>query len=385
MKADYIGVSAYGVKMGAIIPNTDLQGEIIDTLKKIDNDDMLDDGDIICITESIVARAQDNYVKLDEIAEEIHEKHGIHQDYTVLVVFPISSRNRFSAILRSIARAVSDGKVIVQMSFPCDEVGNQIIDADLDIREIYDYDELRGRDDINFNHPITGINYLEYYKNIIENESAESELKLSNASDSIISEDIDAVIISSIHSRIDDLNKVRIKTGEIDKDIIITDLTQICNKGKKKSDWGLLGSNLSTGEKLKLAPKNPFRYVEEIQDGIRSEIGKSVEVLIFGDGAYKDPESGIYELADPVTAFGYTKGISDRFREGNKYKYLVDQCLEKGYSRETIVEMINSKNLGSEDEGTTPRKIKDLVASLADLISGSADAGTPIVLVKNFI
>jgi len=381
---NYVGVSAYGLKMGAILPGTPLQEEIVEVLKRCDDDGMIDDGDILCITEAVVAKAQNNYVSLDRVAEEVREVCDISPDSTVLVVFPIASRNRFSFILKGIARAVNEGQVIVQMSFPDDEVGNRILDADLDPHETYDYDDLKG-EDIDFDHPITGMNYLEYYRDIIEGESAAAEVKLSNDPTAFVSDDIDAVIVSSIHSRESDGEMIRSEAEKLTDRPTVVDLTQICCEGEVKCGWGLLGCNLSSGEKLKLAPRNPFQYVEELQKKVRKDIGKTIEVLIFGDGAYKDPESGIYELADPVAAFGYTEGLGERFREGNKYKYLVDKYLEKGCDREEIAEMIESGEIESEDEGTTPRKVKDLAASLADLVSGSADAGTPIVLIKDFI
>ncbi len=381
---DYIGVSSFGLKMGAILPGTPLKKEIVEVLKTCNDDKLIDDGDILCITEAVVAKSQNNYVELDDIAEEISEKYDISSDSKIGIVFPISSRNRFSAILRGIARSVPKGKVTVQMSFPDDEVGNQIIDADLDIKGSYTYSDLKNKEDVNFEHPITGVNYLGFYEDIILDEAKESEIVLSNDPTRLVGEDLDLIIVSSIHSKDDDKKEIEKELNAIDEFSQLIDLTEICNKGEVSSSWGLLGSNLSTGEKLKLAPKKPFDFVEDLQERVKESIDKDIEILIFGDGAYKDPESGIYELADPVTAFGFTEGLGEKFREGNKYKYLVDKYTEEGYSREEIAEMIKTGEVESEDEGTTPRKVKDLTASLADLVSGSADKGTPLVLIKNF-
>ncbi|WGI17382.1 coenzyme F420-0:L-glutamate ligase [Methanonatronarchaeum sp. AMET-Sl] len=382
---NYLGVSAYGLKMGAITPETNLPSEIREVIKKCDSDGLISDRDILCITESIVAKSQNNYITIDQVAEEIRNKHDINKGSTTLVLYPITSRNRFSAILRSIARAVTGGKVIVQLTHPDDEVGNQVVQADLDYKETYSYSELKEMKqdgaEINFKHPITDINYLEYYTEIINDEDSEANIILSNDPTSQINNEIDSVIISSIHRREKDRKKLLEKSSNLE----IIDLTEIANEGKRSCRWGLLGSNLSTDEKLKLAPKNPFEFTKKIQEMIKKETGKNIEVIIYGDGAYKDPESGIYELADPVTSFGYTEGIKGKFREGNKYKYLVDKYSEKGHSNDEIDQMIRTQNVEEEDEGTTPRKTKDLTASLADLISGSADAGTPLVLIKNFL
>jgi len=386
MVKEYIGVSAFGIEMGAITPNTDLEEEIIKTVKKCENDGLIHSGDILCVTESIVARAQGNYVDIDEVSKEVLDIGGIEQDSTVLVLFPITSRNRFSPILRSIARAVNNGKVILQMNFPDDEVGNRVVKGDLDPTGLYKYSELKGlkEDKLDFIHPITKLNYLEFYENIIEEEGASADIYLSNDPKSLLGSDLDSVIVSSIHSREKDLEEVRKGKREINGNFEVISLKDICSKGKISCKWGLIGSNLSSSEKIKLAPKNPFKFVENLQAKIKNEIGKELEVLIYGDGAYKDPESGIYELADPVTAFGYTDGIEGKLRRGSKYKYLVDKYLDLGYENEEIDKMIRSGKV-EEDEGTTPRKLKDLIASLSDLISGSADAGTPLVLVKNFL
>ncbi|UOY10534.1 coenzyme F420-0:L-glutamate ligase [Methanonatronarchaeum sp. AMET6-2] len=385
MELDYVGVSAYGLKMGAITPETDLPSEILEVLSRCDDDGLLDDDDILCITESIVAKSQDNYVTIDEVARELNEEHSVKKGSRVLVLNPITSRNRFSAILRAIARAVEGGEVIVQLTHPDDEVGNRVVDDSLDIKETYEYSELKKREgessEIDFKHPITDINYMDFYSQIIKEEGSEPRIVLSNDQTAMIDSKLDSTIISSIHTRKKDKKAVL----DAKEDINTLDLTEIASEGDKSCRWGLLGSNLSTDGKLKLAPKKPFEFSSKIQQLIKEETGKQVEVIIYGDGAYKDPESGIYELADPVTSFGYTSGVEGKMREGNKYKYLVDKYSDEGYSCDEIDRMIRGDEVEEEDEGTTPRKTKDLTASLADLVSGSADAGTPLVLIKNFL
>jgi len=384
MDKDYVGVSAFGLKLGAITPGVDLKEEIMNLLKRCQEDNMIDDGDVLCVTESVLARSQNNFVTVDEVVEELHEKHGINDNYTLLVQFPITSRNRFSAILRALARAVKNGRVIVQQSYPGDEVGNQVVEGELENDQLYRYEDIKNNQDLDFNHPITGINYLEFYEDIINEEMADHDIYLCNDPQALISEDIDAVIVSSIHRRRQDKLAVIEKAKKLSKFIEVMDLTSIFNDDEDRSRWGLLGSNLSAGEKIKLAPSRPFEFAEELKQSIGEELDRDVEVIIYGDGAYKDPESGIYELADPVTSFGFTAGLENRIRKGNKYKYLVDKYVSEGYEQEEIERMIREEDVEAEDEGTTPRKAKDLISSLADLVSGSADAGTPLVLVKNF-
>ena len=384
MDKDYVGVSAFGLKLGAITPEVDLKEEVMNLLKRCQEDNMIHDGDVLCVTESVLARSQNNFVTVDEVVEELHEKHGINENYTLLVQFPITSRNRFSAILRALARSVKNGRVIVQQSYPSDEVGNQVVEGELENDQLYRYEDIKNNQDLDFNHPITGINYLEFYEDIINEEMADHEIYLCNDPQALISEDIDAVIVSSIHRRRQDKLAVIEKAKKLSKFIEVMDLTSIFNDDEDRSRWGLLGSNLSAGEKIKLAPTRPFEFAEELKQAIGEELDRDVEVIIYGDGAYKDPESGIYELADPVTSFGFTAGLENRIRKGNKYKYLVDKYVSEGYEQEEIERMIREEDVEAEDEGTTPRKAKDLISSLADLVSGSADAGTPLVLVKNF-
>ncbi len=383
---EYVGPMAMGLKMGVIVPGMDIVDEVFKSIERCSDNGLLYDGDVICITESVVARAQDNYVTIDEASEEIREKLDVEKDETLGVVFPITSRNRFSMILQAIAESVSEGKVIVQMSFPCDEVGNQFISPEfveeLD-KDVITMDDLKGED---FTHPITEVNYIKFYKNIIEEVGAEAEIVLCNDPLHILMHDPDGVIAADIHTR----KKTKEKITERFKNCITLD--EVCIEGETRSEWGLLGSNMSSGDRLKLAPKDGYNVLKELQDRVREELEVQIEAIIYGDGAYKDPTSGIYELADPSVTIASTDGLNC-FRRGVKYKYIADQHYHnEGMDVDEIEEIIQEKKEEgnkSEDcmekEGTTPRQMEDLLGSLADLVSGSADAGTPVVLVKNFL
>lgn len=382
---EYIGPMAFGLKMGVILPGMDIVEKVFEPLSRCHRDGLLGNGDVICVTESIVARAQNNYITIDDIAREIKEKLQVNQDGRLAVVFPIASRNRFSMILKGIARAVNRGEVIVQFSYPSDEVGNQVINPDLVDelgKEVLTLDDLAGN---NFKHPVTGVDYINYYREVIEKEGAKAVVILSNNPLQALDYEPDAVIAADIHNR----HRTHKEIGaHIEKCIT---LEHICNQGETYSEWGLLGSNMSSGERLKLAPREGRQVVNSLQAKIKKELDLDVQVMIFGDGAYLDPSSGIYELADPQAAFAATDGLNC-FREGLKYKFLADHCFhEESKTAEEIEAILNEsfrRDLPKdclEKEGTTPRRMEDVLASLADLVSGSADAGTPVVVVKGFL
>ncbi len=382
---DYIGSLAFGLKMGVILPGMDIVEEILKPLSRCSMDGLLHDGDVICITESIVARAQDNFITVDDIAREIKEKLNLKEDSRLAVVFPIASRNRFSMILKGLARAVPNGEVMLQLSYPSDEVGNQVISPDYVEslgKEVLTLDDLVGYE---FKHPVTGVDYINLYRKLIEEEGARPNILLSNKPEQVLEFEPDGVLAADIHTRE--------KTKEIIAKRFSNCITldQVCNQGEKYSEWGLLGSNLSSGERLKLAPREGRQLVKKLQSRVKEEFGLDVEVMIYGDGAYLDPTSGIYELADPKAAFAATGGL-DRIREGVKYKYLADQYYYEGHKNPNEIETFISENAKrdvardcDDREGTTPRRMEDVLASLADLVSGSADAGTPVVIVKNFL
>ncbi len=382
---DYVGALAFGLKMGVILPGMDIVEKVFEALEICHRDGLLDHGDVICVTESIVARAQNNYITIDDIAREIRGKLKLSPEGRVGVLFPIASRNRFSMILKGIARAVPGGEVVVQFSFPADEVGNEVVDAEF--AESLDKDPLTLADleGAQFKHPLTGVNYLELYRDIITEVGAKAVIILSNDPRQILSYQLDGIIAADIHTRA----KTK-KTITADFDNCIT-LDEVCTTGEAHSEWGLLGSNMSAGERLKLAPREGMAVVRELQEKVSAELGINLQVMIYGDGAYLDPSSGIYELADPRAAFAVTDGLN-LIRQGLKYKYLADQCFhEEKKSAEEIEAIIsagNNKDLPEnclEREGTTPRRMEDILASLADLVSGSADAGTPVVVIKGFL
>jgi len=385
---DYFGVSAFGIKMGVIVPGSDVVDMAYESLLKCNEDGFLDHGDTICITESVVARAQNNYVTVNDIASQVRKKLKLRADGKIGVLFPILSRNRFSMIMKGLAAAVPEGHVVVQLSHPADEVGNQILPYDFAEKLGKNNGEVINLDDIGverFRHPITGVDYIELYQDIIREQARGSTIFLSNDPLQILGYKLDGVIVANIHKR----EKIRQKLAAQGQDCIT--LQDLCNEGTSWSEWGLLGSNISSGDKLKLAPREADVVAEKIQAKVRDGLGKNIEVIVYGDGAYCDPSTGIYELADPQPAFGMTAGLRGKYREGLKYKYLVDKMLDEGVGLEAIEGKLEEKKKEGfgrnsyETEGTTPRKAEDLIASLADLVSGSADAGTPLILVKGFL
>lgn len=387
---DYVGVLAFGIKMGVIVPGCNLVDMVGEALAKCHQDGLLDDGDTVCITESVVARAQNNYITVNDIAIEIKNKLNLKSNSKIGILFPILSRNRFSLILKGIAQAVPEGEVVIQLSYPSDEVGNQILPYDYAEENGKEYSDVITVDEIGENrflHPITRVDYINLYKSIVEEAGGLAKIILSNDPTKITEFNLDAIVVANVHDRKRTLRKV----SNLHPNCIT--LQEICNDDKAEawSEWGLLGSNMSSGDKLKLAPREADQFAVKIQSLVKEKLGKNIEVLVYGDGAYCDPSTRIYELADPQPAFGLTAGLKGRYRKGVKYKYIVDKMLDEGIELDTIEDSIESikqqdfeKN-GFETEGTTPRKTEDLIASLADLISGSADAGTPMILVKGFL
>lgn len=381
----YIGSAAFGLKMGVFLPGCDLVGEVSKRAGDLDGDGLLDDGDVICITESVVARVQNNIVTTDQVATEVKAKLSLQPTSTLGVVFPIASRNRFSVALEGLAKAVPQGKVVVQFSHPEDEVGNQVIDPVYvqghgGVGAVLYHKDIPGELLL---HPVTNIDYGSYYTDVIRRQGATPVIIYANDPQVILAEKPDGIIAADIRTRLE----TKAKLQETFANVIT--LQDLCSNGDIASQWGLLGSNMSSDGKLKLAPRNGDKITKEIQDEILRRTGHKVEVLIYGDGAYKDPGTGIYELADPVTTFGCTPGLDSCVRGGVKYKMLADRLHAEGKSIPEIEAAIQEARAGNleadsiETEGTTPRKMTDILASLADLVSGSSDAGTPVVLVKS--
>lgn len=349
----------------------------------------LRDRDVISITESIVARAQGNYASVADIADDVRTKTG---GGTVGVIFPILSRNRFAVCLRGIAMGVK--KVVLMLSYPSDEVGNELVSLDrLDEAGINPYSDVlsleRYRRLFGTNpHPFTGVDYVEYYASLIRECGADVEIIFANQPKAVLAY-TDTVINCDIHTRMRTKRLLRASGARL-----VLGLDDILNAPVNGSGYnekyGLLGSNKSTEDKVKLFPHQCQPLVEEIQKRINAETGKNVEVMIYGDGAFKDPKGKIWELADPVVSPAFTSGLCGVPNE-LKLKYLADNDF-KSLSGDELKDAI-SKSIREKDanlkgqmasEGTTPRQLTDLIGSLCDLTSGSGDKGTPIVLVQGY-
>ena len=346
------------------------------------------DRDIVAVTESVVARSQGNYASVEAISKDVQAKLGSD---TIGVIFPILSRNRFAICLRGISMAAK--KIVLMLSFPRDEVGNQLLTEDqLDeagidpyskVMSLEEYRELFGEN----KHPFTGVDYLAYYGEVIEAAGAEVEIVLANHATEIVNY-TDKVINCDIHTRK--------RTRRILKDAgaTVLGMDEILNgpvdDSGFNSKYGLLGSNKSTEDSVKLFPESCEDVVLDIQKSILDKTGKCVEVLVYGDGAFKDPVGKIWELADPVVSPAYTPGLEGTPNE-LKLKYLADNDF-KDLSGEELREAISARIKEKDDnlvgkmetEGTTPRRLTDLIGSLCDLTSGSGDKGTPVVHIQGY-
>lgn len=346
------------------------------------------DRDIVAVTESVVARSQGNYASVEAISKDVQAKLGSD---TIGVIFPILSRNRFAICLRGISMAAK--KIVLMLSFPRDEVGNQLLTEDqLDeagidpyskVMSLEEYRELFGEN----KHPFTGVDYLAYYGEVIEAAGAEVEIVLANHATEILNY-TDKVINCDIHTRK--------RTRRILKDAgaTVLGMDEILNGPVDgsgfNSKYGLLGSNKSTEDSVKLFPESCEDVVLDIQKSILDKTGKCVEVLVYGDGAFKDPVGKIWELADPVVSPAYTPGLEGTPNE-LKLKYLADNDF-KNLSGEELREAISARIKEKDDnlvgkmetEGTTPRRLTDLIGSLCDLTSGSGDKGTPVVHIQGY-
>ncbi|NKC68603.1 coenzyme F420-0:L-glutamate ligase [Vagococcus fluvialis] len=347
------------------------------------------DKDIVAITESIVARAQGNYASIDQIAKDVISK---FDESTVGVIFPIFSRNRFSNLLKGIARGTK--KVVLMMSYPSDEVGNHIVSLDaLDEKGINPWtdvlSEAEFRELFGFSkHTFTGVDYIEYYKELVVAEGAECEVIFSQKPKTIL-DYTKNVLTCDIHTRY--RTKRILENNGAEKVYTLDDiLSESVDGSGFNENYGLLGSNKSTEEGVKLFPRNCQPVVEKIQEMLQKETGKLVEVMVYGDGAFKDPVGKIWELADPVVSPAFTSGLEGTPNEV-KLKYLADNNFSdlRGADLEAAIKKhINEKDedlTGSmEAQGTTPRQLTDLIGSLADLTSGSGDKGTPIVFIQGY-
>lgn len=385
------GTISRGIKAPIIRQGDDIVKIVADSVLTASETDgfTLHDRDVVCVTEAVVARADGNYVTTEDIAADVKEKLG---GGTVGVVFPILSRNRFAICLRGIAKGAK--KVVLMLSYPSDEVGNHLFDLDLldgsgvnpytDVLSVAQYRKHFG----NAKHTFTGVDYVDYYASLIEEEGAEAEVIFANHPEAIVDYTKD-ILCCDIHTRARSKRRILAAGGER-----VYTLDEILNAPINGSGYnplyGLLGSNKATENTVKLFPKNAQEVAQDIQKEILARTGVKVEAMVYGDGAFKDPVGKIWELADPVVGAGYTEGLCGLPNEV-KLKYLADNDfadLEGDALAEAIRQRIKEKDADLKgdmaSQGTTPRRLTDLIGSLCDLTSGSGDKGTPIVLVQNY-
>lgn len=384
-----VGTVVRGIRTGVIKRGDNLEKIVVDSVMNASSNDNFEirDKDIIAVTEAVVGIATGNYVSVDDIASDIRNKFPNNE---VGIVFPILSRNRFSMILKGIARGTK--KIYMLLSYPADEVGNHLFDEELlykyNINPYSDcFDEKKYRELFgNIVHEFTGVNYVDVYTEICKNEGCDIEFIFSNNPRDILKYTKD-ILASDIHTR----NNTKKLLEDADIILVLDDImTKSINGSGYNSKYGLLGSNKSTDELLKLFPENGKELVLGIQKDIKNRTGKNVEVMIYGDGAFKDPIGKIWELADPVVSPFYTDGLEGTPNE-IKLKYVSDNTLSDLHGEElnkAMKEEIKKKesNLVGQNKslGTTPRRIVDLVGSLCDLTSGSGDKGTPVVLIQGY-
>ena len=386
-----IGTISRGLRGPIIKEGDDLKKIVVDTLMAcVEGGDFeIGSKDVLAVTESILARAQKNYATTDQLAADVRNKLG---GETVGVVFPILSRNRFAICLRGIAKGSK--KVVLMLSYPSDEVGNHLLDLDLldekgidpykDVLTQAQFEETFGKS----KHTFTDIDYVNYYKGLIEEEGAEAEIIFANNPREIVKY-TDKVICADIHTRKRTKRLIQQAGGTV---VLGMDelLTESVDGSGFNPEYGILGSNKATEDTIKLFPINCQEFVDAVQADIKERTGKVVEVMVYGDGAFKDPVGKIWELADPVVSPGYTSGLVGQPNE-LKLKYLADNEFAELRGEElkaAISAAIKEKddNLVGQmaTEGTTPRRLTDLLGSLCDLTSGSGDKGTPFIYIQGY-
>ncbi len=386
-----IGTVSRGLRAPIIRQGDDIVEIVTNSVLEASKDGGFDvqDRDIVCMTEAIVARAQGNYASVDDIAEDVRNKFG---GETVGVILPILSRNRFAICLRGFARGAK--KIVLMLSYPSDEVGNHLVSLDLldekgvnpytDVLTLDKYRELFGYE----KHTFTGVDYVEYYESVIREEGADVEIIFANDPRAVL-DYTKNVLNCDIHTRARTKRLLKAAGAEI-----VYGMDEILNAPVNGSgcneNYGLLGSNKATEDQVKLFPRDCQPIVDAIQARLLEETGKHVEVMVYGDGAFKDPVGKIWELADPVVSPAYTAGLEGQPNE-LKLKYLADNDfadLSGEALKDAIKEQITKKdaNLVGQmvSEGTTPRRLTDLIGSLCDLTSGSGDKGTPIVYIQGY-
>lgn len=384
----YTGVTARGIITPIFQQGDDLVLMVADAVLSASQGEgfPLRDGDIIGITEAVVGRTQGNYATCQQIAAALRAQFGSE---SLGIVFPILSRNRFSILLK--AMSMSTKELTVLLSYPRDEVGNALVDDDLleekDVDPYLDrFDEagFRAVFGMETKHPFTGIDYIEFYKSLGDN------IRIAFANDPReILKYTKNVLACDIHSRFRTQRRIQ-KADTAAKVLTMDDILNTPVDGSGYSEYGLLGSNKATEDKVKLFPRDTKRLVAEVQQEMKKRTGKHFEVLVYGDGGFKDPRGGIWELADPVISPAHTEGLAGTPNE-LKIKYIADNEMAdlsgeelSRAMREKIAQKDASLKGNMQAEGTTPRQLSDLVGSLCDLVSGSGDRGTPVVLVQNY-
>ena len=397
-KERLVGTISRGIRCPIIREGDDLVSIVTDSILAASKDSdwgfQIHDKDIVAITESVVARAQGNYITVEDIAKDVRHKLG---EDTIGVILPILSRNRFAICLRGIAMGVK--KVVLQLSYPSDEVGNELVSLDKldeagvdpykDVLSLEKYRELFGSNP----HPFTGVDYVDYYGELIKDAGAEVEIIFANHATAIL-DYTKRVLTCDIHTR--ERSKRLLKAAGAE---VVLGLDNIMDDPITREDgsvsgynekYGLLGSNKATEDTVKLFPHDPTKLVEDIAKKLHVATGKHIEVMVYGDGAFKDPQGKIWELADPVVSPAFTAGLRGTPNE-LKLKYLADNDFAHLSGEElkaAISESIKSKDAdlvgNMASEGTTPRQLTDLIGSLCDLTSGSGDKGTPIVFIQGY-
>lgn len=386
-----VGTVVRGIRTPIIKEGDNLVDVVVNSLIEASQSEgfSFNDKDVVAITEAVVSISAGNYASIDNIAKDVKSKfNGNH----IGIVFPILSRNRFALCLKGFARAMD--KITMLLSYPSDEVGNDILDSErMEELNINPYSDIISEEEYiknfgDFKHVFTGVNMVDFYRDLVKNENCEIEFVFANRPEVILNYTKD-VIAADIHTRYK--TKKKLLDNGANKVVGLDDImTESIDGSGYNSKYGLLGSNRATEEKVKLFPDNGQELVLSIQEKLKEKTGKNIEVMVYGDGAFKDPVGKIWELADPVVSPFYTSGLEGspnelklKYLSDNKFSNLKGEELQKAIRKE-IKE--KDKNLKGkiETQGTTPRRYTDLIGSLCDLTSGSGDKGTPVVLVQNY-
>lgn len=385
-----VGTVVRGIRTPIIKENDDLASIVVDSLMNASENEGFEfrDRDVVAITEAVVGISEGNYATVDDVSKDVQKKFPSKK---IGIVYPILSRNRFSIILKGIARGMD--KITMLLSFPKDEVGNSILDEEKLEESKFNLASVFGEKEYyenfgDFVHPFTGINMVDFYKELIESENCEVEFVFSNDPKDILKYTKD-VLNCDIHTRYK-TKKLLERSGAETVYGLYEVMSESVDGSGFNPNYGLLGSNKSTEERLKLFPKTGQDLVEKIQKVLKKKTGKNIEVMVYGDGAFKDPVGHIWELADPVVSPAHTKGLNGTPNE-LKLKYLSDNKFAN-LKGDELKEAIKGEIKAKEDnlvgnmlsQGTTPRRITDLIGSLCDLTSGSGDKGTPVVFVQGY-